>query len=88
MKGRSASVSIRFSQRDFPLAINHAIGTPAARSIRETIVATAKESPMAFKASDSNCGSLTTLRNRFNLRPIPKIGGNKIIRKKNRTATP
>lgn len=78
----STSVSKTFSHLDFPLAMNHAVGIPAARSIIDTKKATAKEAPIALVARNINSVSSKISPTRFHFNPIPKIGGTKISTRK------
>jgi len=85
MKGTLASVSIVLAQPDLLLTMNQAIGNPAARSIKETVTAIAKEAAIADPARfrRSGCDNISKI-----FEPpskIPKTGGTNTMMRKNST---
>ncbi len=82
-----ASVSTVLTQPDLLLTMNHAIGNPAARSIRETLTAIVKdatiaETPRLTRSGLANISKILEPPSR-----IPKTGGTNTIIRKNRTPT-
>lgn len=81
-KGISARVSSTLSQRDLPLVISHARGTPAIRSRAATIRAMIKELEMATSAALTKVGWFRKACIEGALIIMPIMGGTKIIAKK------
>jgi hypothetical protein len=87
MNGMLASVSIVLTQLDLLLTMNHAIGSPAARSIKETVIAIAKEAPIAeaprlIRSGYDNISKIFDPPSK-----IPKTGGTNTMIRKNSTPT-